>query len=367
MDVRSALKDWIAHRDRFCAEATAVAGTLAAILHSPLEDREEQQAERCFSRLARLRGDLAALVKEQKVIASSPGYRELRFSERRALDQPGPFLAPAGRQLEYWNRVIKASRIALGFETEPLFNEDGLDSDPDRQQWAALDKALMHLNEFLNPRDAQDDQAKDDGYFTDIPLPTSVFMDDCHAAYRVCLAQGHRAQIRFLDVGCGSGMKSILASQFFAKADGLEVDPGFFRSAHALMSQVGRGRSAAIQGDALRFEGYKDYEVIYFYQPIRDSELLQELERQIVDHAFAGTVLIAPYADFQNRGEALGCGQITRHVWVTQTSQEEAEDLARRAAQMGTVINPLPLENLANTGVLLPVAQALDACGFGIG
>lgn len=364
MDMRSATRDWQTRRDRFCAETQAVAATLSAILRQPPDEREEPQIERCFTRLARLRADLAALLREQQALAAAPGYRRLRLSERRELEDQAPFGADPRRVLDVWNRVVRSARLAAGYSPAPLYPRNESETDPEVQRWNALDRAMTALHEFVNPRDAQDQAARDDGYFTDIPLPSSVFLADCHAAYRTCLAQDRTAPVRFLDVGCGGGVKVLMASQFFARAHGLEVDPGFYAAADGLLARVGRGRCDAIKGNALSFGGYRDYDVIYFYQPIRDPDLLMQLEQRITGEAWAGTVLVAPYAGFADRGPELGCGHVSGHVWVTHSSQEEADALAERAREMGTVITPEPLDGAQQAGVLGPVAEALNDQGF---
>ncbi|MEM7437996.1 MAG: hypothetical protein AAF393_00245 [Pseudomonadota bacterium] len=354
----------MAYRDRFCAEASAVAGTLADIVQADLKDRDSAQVERCFTRLARLRSDLASLLREQAVIAASRGYRGLRYAERRAMETQAPFDGDPRRVLEHWNRVLQTARVAVTFDRQPLYTPATEGWDVGVQRWAALNQAMILMHEFVNSREAQAEQAKEDGYFTDIPLPMSLFMSECHAAYRVCLAQKRRAPMRFVDVGCGGGIKVLMAAQIFAEAHGLEVDPNFYQAAERLLGQVGRGRALAIEGDALTFEGYQDYDVIYFYQPIRDPDLLIEMERRIVEQAFAGTVIVAPYIGFQERGSSYGCGQITRNVWVTGTPQAEADALIKKAEQTSPVICPLPLSDLSQVGILRPLAEALDTRGF---
>lgn len=368
MDARSAARDWIALRGRFVAEAQAVSTTLATILHAPPEERDRVQVERCFTRLGRLRGDLAALLKDQQAIVKSEGFRALRLTERRAVEDTGPFGGDPRRILTIWNQVVRAARQAVGFGSAPLHPDDArADTDPDVQRWKALDAAMVALHEYINPRDTQDSAAEAEGYFTDIPLPTSVFLEDCHAAYRVCLAQERRAPLKFLDVGCGGGMKVLMASHFFTLAEGLEADPNFIRAAKGLLGSVGWGRARAIRGDALAFDDYRNYDVIYFYQPMREAAGLLELEARIVQAAMAGTVLIAPYPGFEARGPGLGCAQVARHIWLSDTDEAEAGAIAERARSMSTVITPEPVDALRLAGVLAPLAKALDAAGFQVG
>lgn len=364
MDLQTTVAAFIALRRRFRAETTAEADALAHILRLAPRERDHDKVERCFARLSRLRTDLVTLSKERHVIRADEGFRRLRLMDRRAVESDEDFGADPRRLLTVWNRVLRGARIAVGFDTHGLYPEERPDADADLQRWAAMDRAMIALHEYINPRDAQDEAARDAGYFSDIPLPTSTFIEDCHAAMRVCLAQERRAPMRFLDIGCGGGVKVLLASQFFAHAHGLEVDPGYYASASALLSRVGRGRCDAMLGNALTFDGYGDYDVLYFYQPIKSESLLQELERIIADRAFAGTVLIAPYDGFTDRGPGLGCARVARHVWLAGTSPQEAEKIATRARQMGTVITPVPIDAHDRAGVLFPIVEALNDRGF---
>lgn len=364
MDTLNSVTDYLVLRRRFRAETSAVAETLARILRDNPEDRDRDQIERCFVRLARLRTDLANLNKERGAIKGSEGWKRLRLMDRRAVESDEDFDADPRRLLTVWNRVLRGARIAVGFDDHTLYPEERSDADADLQRWAAMDRAMIAIHEYINPRDAQDDAARDAGYFSDIPLPTSTFVEDCHAAMRVCLAQDRRQPMRFLDIGCGGGVKVLLASQFFAEAHGLEIDPGYLKIAQGVLSRVGRGRCEAFLANALQFGGYGDYDVLYFYQPIKSESLLMDLERYIADEAFAGTVLIAPYDGFTARGPSLGCAQVARHVWLAGTSEAEAAEIGARAQQMGTVITPVPMDAHQQAGVLFPIVEALNERGF---
>ena len=78
----------------------------------------------------------------------------------------------------------------------------------------------------------------------------------------------------------------------------------------------------------------------------------------------AGTILITPYPAFEKRGPELGCARIGQHVWVTDTTQDEADELAERATEMGTLITPVAHVSIRNSGILSPIAQALNDIGF---
>lgn len=366
MDAADAAKDWLAHRDRFCAETRAAVEALAAELRRPAALRDIAAANRCLARLARLRRTLDALLRERGVILGARDYRRVSIRLRRDLEDASPFGADPARLLAVWNRVSGAARQALSFEPMDLAPPARPELDPEEQMWRALEAAMVGMAHFVNPREAQAAEARARGYYSDIPLPARTFLADCHAALRVARAQGRREPMRFLDVGCGGGVKVAMAMHVFGEAWGLEVDPGYHARAERFLAEAGQGRCHVLKGDALEFDGYDRFDVIYFYQPIAEEGLLIELERRIAHRCAPGTVLIAPYFGFATRAEGLGCGHVTDHVWIARTTAEAAAETARRARTMGTVIAALPSQQRAYCGLLAPLAEALEENGFGL-
>jgi hypothetical protein len=103
----------------------------------------------------------------------------------------------------------------------------------------------------------------------------------------------------FLDVGCGIADKVMLAWTFgtFVTASGLEYD----------RKTVGLAKSAAwnfdghspkkavlqiLEGDALEFDKYGKYDVIYMYMPMRDPGRVGCLLKQICEQASIGTRIV---------------------------------------------------------------------------
>ena len=84
----------------------------------------------------------------------------------------------------------------------------------------------------------------------------------------------------FLDVGCGPGnilwsAKTILNPK---NTHGIEYDSYYASIAEVLLS--GMLGSKVFNMDALNFDRYEDYDVIYFYCPISNRKLQVELERK---------------------------------------------------------------------------------------
>ena len=92
--------------------------------------------------------------------------------------------------------------------------------------------SVLHnaLHKLANPN-GQSETAQDHGCFADIPMRASQFERLMKAAYRVCLAANKKADLRFLDVGCGGATKTYLASRYFSQCDGLDYDANYVASA----------------------------------------------------------------------------------------------------------------------------------------
>jgi hypothetical protein len=130
-------------------------------------------------------------------------------------------------------------------------------------------------------------------------------------------------------------MKVALASAYFDECDGIEYDPGYAEAARRALTAMYLRRCAITEADALAHDRYGDYEVIYFYRPMRDNDLLRELENRIVAMAAPGTVLIAPYLGFHERSAALGCPAVANGVYLCRMPETTADDWAAEARRMG--------------------------------
>jgi SAM-dependent methyltransferase len=221
----------------------------------------------------------------------------------------------------------------------------------------------MHMNALVNPV-PQDTLAREIGCQWDIALPMSAFLQDAHAAFRVALAQQRRTPLRFLDIGCGGGVKLLLAAEIFDAVAGLEFDPGYVACARKMLASLGADASLVMQGDARDFGDYADYDVLYFYQPMASTAGLLELERRVTQTARPGTVLMAPYVEFKERANLLNCAHVAGNVFVTGLAPKDAELLHTRAKAMGTEFPRLDQNAAPRTSFLRPVVLALFANGF---
>lgn len=251
------------------------------------------------------------------------------------------------------NRRINTLRMALNLWPQvqalvarqgaargwPLYPPPARRADPVlAARMAAGDRMLKRLGGMLNPS-GQDPVMQARGCYGDVALPESWFIAHALAARRVRLAQGATGMapgLRFLDVGCGGGLKLLTALELFDRATGLELDPGYAAAARGMVEASGVKACEILEGDALEFNGYDRFDVIYFFRPMRDDDALSRLERRICEDARPGTVLIAPYRGFAARHAAHGCGHVDGALYLSASSASAARRVRARAHHIGT-------------------------------
>ncbi len=90
----------------------------------------------------------------------------------------------------------------------------------------------------------------------------------------------------FLEVGAGVGTRMLLAREIFGlSVQGIERVPEYVKQAQELGLDV-------LWQDALTFQGYDSYDIIWFNRPFRDRDLQVQLEQKIWADAKPGTVII---------------------------------------------------------------------------
>ena len=91
---------------------------------------------------------------------------------------------------------------------------------------------------------------------------------------------------RFLEIGCGVGSKMLVARELF----GLDVH-GFDR-VPAYIQQARNLGLDAVEADALGYDGYGKYDIVWFNRPFRDAKLEFQLEQEVWDSVAPGAVVI---------------------------------------------------------------------------
>lgn len=263
--------------------------------------------------------------------------------------------------MNQWSSIEVLIRRQIPPKRRKLFEKAPVEGDISIAQNFAYDKLLDDLYKILNPAN-QNDEARDHGCFADISLPHSLFLEYAHATRRILLSRRLKHPARFLDVGCGRGLKVLSAAAFFDRADGLEFDPGYVDAAKTLFKSTRADRCDVFQADALTYQDYDVYDAVYFYRPMRHIEMLKELENQVIKMVRPGTLLIAPYKMFEHRYEELGCARVERQIYITQTSQSDADKLRREAELTGSrSFDPTSIV----PSIWEPILKASRAKGFG--
>ncbi|MBL4919095.1 methyltransferase domain-containing protein [Szabonella alba] len=328
------LTDTRRHADLREAELAQIAGLILAQLarRRPARRGLAGLLDRFDRKVLDLR---ASLSKFERQFRSEGGER----SKDRAEIEEKRHFKRLRQRLHAAARISDALRLVQKGAEWPLYPHLPPRHDLTGSRIAALDGALMTLHRMVNPA-PQSQVAGDLGCYPDIPFNAAGFITHAHAALRVALALRPGRGLRFLDVGCGGGMKVLLASGLFAQAEGFDYDPAYVEAAAGAFHRMGAARCAAFHANALTFADYDRYDVIYFFQPMADPDSLRALEDRVIAGARPGTVIMAPYQRFHARRADLGCARIEDAVYVTGIVAEEAGALAQEARRIGPDILP---------------------------
>lgn len=350
-------------RERFEA---ALAAAAAAIGRPPGADWAERVRAEARA-IEALRPALQAALRDvEELLGARPRRRPARPAPRGRAEATAVALAEAAvirAALRRWDGVTgQLERAAEGCR-RPLYavlrEQDLLPAQLD-----AIDLAFDVLDKALARTD-QDSDARRHGCFPDIRLPPSRFLAHAHAAWRLLAAMGRLPGACFLDVGCGAGSKVLLASQIFDRAEGLEYDPGYAAAARRLLGTFWAPRTAVIEGDALAFDGYGRYDVIYLFAPMSVPEKLRALEDRVALMARPGTVLITPYDDFGLRAREIGAAPVGAALSLARTGPAEAERIRAAAERIGPrMARPRRMRARNEDGLWADLLLALRRAGF---
>jgi SAM-dependent methyltransferase len=124
------------------------------------------------------------------------------------------------------------------------------------------------------------------GHFSHIPAGYEPFFEGLELAKDELLRQypDRPAGPTFLDVGCGLGTKLHAAARVGFRPFGIDVNPRYVDIALQM------GEQAAV-ADGRTFPHYADYDVVYWYTPMHQTEPMNDLERAIVAGVRPGCVL----------------------------------------------------------------------------
>jgi protein-L-isoaspartate O-methyltransferase len=267
----------------------------------------------------------------------------------------------AGRRSFLWNEV--AEMIEKQKET---FYAPLIDPAPNliMRPMDGLLTDLMHgLHGSANPNHRKKAKSRATEH-ADIPLSGDEFINLMRASYRIAQAMALPRPRSFLDVGCGGGSRSFAAASFFEIADGLEYDPDYYAASKELFRRVNPIRCTAIEGDALQFDDYSSYQIIYFYRPMTKDAMLVDLENRILSQAAPGTIIVAPRSQTLHWGNAAKAPVVCKNIHLAHVSEAKAAEVRAKAESIGPdwVIDLQSLESSA--GFWAPILQVSHQNGF---
>jgi len=327
---------------------------VARSLRKPASRRDTRHLADSWSEINRMRPQMQSIGrlfrKIKKPAAAVMDVKDHR-TQRKLYEQADGFL----RRLQAWDEMELIVQRHMDPERKPL-----LPSSPVYRRNTLLTQLYTALHRLANPV-TQDSIARDHGCHPDIAFPIQSFDLLMSAAYRIGLAQNRQRPPRFLDVGCGGGTKILAATRYFRQADGLEYDQGYAESARRSLQIIGLTNSTVFHADALVFDAYSDYDVIYFYRPLRSDAHLETLEQRIIALARPGTILVAPYDGLLNGRTGVDCAKIGGPIFVTGIEQADADQLRHEAEATGTGVLNRSADWAFDTGYWAPI---LDVASF---
>ncbi len=130
------------------------------------------------------------------------------------------------------------------------------------------------------------------GLYPYIPFSDTTFIEVMLEIREICrlITDNYRRrsmylQPRFLEVGCGFGLKLLLAQQMGFNTTGIEINKRYISVAKTVSPDA-----KIHQGNALDFS-YSGYDVIYMYCPFEDYKKEHELELKILRECSRHTIV----------------------------------------------------------------------------
>ncbi len=334
------------------SDVESVLTIIAGILARPRAERDRARLGEALRDLEAMRPRLTRAVRAAEIEAEG---------SRAVAQEIGGTLRTLRATLKRWDQMVGRLTTNLGSEPIALLPPRPRNA-PVSVQVGILGRAFQALAVQRGEGVAQAAVSDADGLYPDLPSDPARFTAQLHAAWRLLAARGRTPTARFLDVGCGSGSKLLIAACMFPEVHGIERDPGYLALARPLDDGA---RIRVIEGDAREFPDYAAYDVVHAYQPMRDEKLLA-LETWMIAHVRPGTVLVAPYDGFRDRAAGYGASEVAGGVYLCGTAMREAEAWATSAQDVGLDIpDPALLTPQGADGLWADVALRNRAEGFG--
>ncbi|MEL6466885.1 MAG: class I SAM-dependent methyltransferase [Pseudomonadota bacterium] len=333
------------------AKLADIATELARQLDMGHHDRDATTIRDAWRRIDQHRGRLSSLYRSMRKVERKPraGLSRKDYEVQRTHTEGTKALQ---RCLRLWDRIEDMVMQHIDPVASPIkLKRDANASDP------MLSMLHVALHRLANPN-AQTKDANDYGCFADIPLSIQPFEGLMLAAYRLLVVQGRADTARFLDIGCGGGTKVFAASHFFPICDGLDYDPAYVAAGQRTLNLLNTKRCSIFEADGITFDGYDAYDVIYFYRPLRDDEMLAKLERRVFDTARPGTVVIALYDHFLTARAGIEAAKIIGPIFIAGVSQADADALHAEAERTSPSLLQRARHQISDPGFWTPILEA---------
>jgi len=343
----------------FAADIAAV----ALLLDLPTAKRDAEQLGRSWRAACVSHSALRTLVRD--IWRETATRRTPASGDRAALHDLHIAAKDVRSRLRDWARYARIVERQITPAPAPLFQEVG-EPGTHLDIMGHVSRLFFDaLHAVANPAArTQSDKAHEAMHYRDIPLPMVQFLDLIGAAYRVCLAQRGTHPLRFLDVGSGGGTKVLAATCCFDICHGLEFEDHTVATGTALLKMLGADQCTLMQGDAMRFDNYGNYDVIYFYRPLKLEALMIDMEARIFSQARRGTILLAPSGLMTPNPEQHGVRSVSGFVYVTGLNEAEVQLLQEEARHIGPCIPGHNPDHVSDCGFWEPLRDVCRRNGY---
>ena len=332
---------------------------VAAELEPLPDDRDMAALEIAWGQATSSRRKLATRLRNgmlQIKVAKKTSPYKLTAAQKDARRE----LKAAKSRLRLWGRiesVVWAQMLSERRELNTIKEVQVMDQ--------VVELFLLSMHRIANPTaNTQEADAENQGCHQDIPYRMSFFSNMIGAAHRICLALQKQSPLRFLDVGSGGGTKVLAATTVFDLCDGLEYEKSTVTTGRRLFELLEIEQCKLIHGDALEFSNYQDYDVIYFYRPMKESDQMVEMEERIISQARPGTVLLTAGDLHIDDPRSKGVQRLTFNIYITGMSEQQAYEIFKLAEYMGQMVPGFRPRKLAKPAYWAPLIEASARNGY---
>lgn len=137
-----------------------------------------------------------------------------------------------------------------------------------------------------------------------IPLSNREFLNLLKIVYDDA-EKRKQSLLSFLDVGCGFGLKCLLAKKVrYLRASGIDVCKSYVDFANLLL----QGEEIDVTCvNALDYDGYGKYDIVYMFQPIREREKMRQLLHKVENDMKPRSYLIGRFYTCSPTLDNVGC------------------------------------------------------------